>query len=105
MKQVFEYLQSFTTIGLILSGLAGLSYHLFRDDGWIEKGLGKAWDFGIQYPLMAIPVVVGAVILGNLWRHDTLTKGRRRRFPDLIIYCLMAFGAYFIGHYIVTGTP
>ena len=104
VKQVLEYLQSFTTIGLILAGLAGLSYHIFRDGGWIEKGLGKIWDFGFEYPLMAIPVIVGAVIFGNLWRQDRLTKGRKSKLPDLIVYGLMGFGAYFIGHYLVTGT-
>ena len=104
MKQVFEYLQSFVTIGLILSGLGGLSYHLFRDGGWVEKGLGKLWDFGFEYPLMAVPVIIGAFVFGNMWRNDNLTKGRKSRLPDLIIYSLMAFGAYFIGHYLYTGS-
>lgn len=104
MKQVFEYLQSFATIGLILTGLGGLSYHMFRDGGWIERGLGKIWDFGFEYPLMAIPVVVGAIIFGNLLRHDRLTKGRKSRLPDLIIYSLMAAGVFFIGRLLITGS-
>lgn len=104
MKQILEYLQSFAVIGLVLAGIGGLSYHMFKEDGWIENILGDIWDIGIQYPLIAIPVIVGAIFFGRMWREDRLTKGRHSKLPDLFIYGLMAAGVFFIGRLFIHGS-
>lgn len=104
MKQIFDYLQSFAVIGLVLAGIGGLSYHMFKEDGWVESALGDIWDMGVQYPLIAIPVIIGAIVFGNMWRHDRLAKGRHSKLPDLFIYVLMAAGVVFIGRLFLLGT-
>jgi hypothetical protein len=104
MKQILEYLQSFVVIGLVLAGIGGLSYHLFREEGWIENALGNIWDLSVQYPLIVVTTLVGAVLIGKAWRDRRIATGRTSRLPDFIIYALMAAGVFFIGRFFVHGT-
>lgn len=104
MKQYLEFLESFAVILLVLAGLTGISYNLFRDDGWIESALGNIWDIEVQYPLIAVPVTIGAVVMGLMWRDNRLARGQRSKLPTYFLYLLMAAGAYYIGNYIVYGT-
>ena len=99
MKQYLEYAESFAVIVLVLFGITGFSYHLFRDNGWIETAVGNIWDASVQYPLIALPVVVAAVFLGKMWNQARLTHGHTSKLPDFVIYALMAAGAIFIGRY------
>jgi hypothetical protein len=91
-------------IVLVLFGIGGFSYHLFRDNGWVETLLGNLWDVSVQYPLIALPVIVAAVFLGKMWNEARITHGRTTRLPDYFIYALMAAGLVFIGRYFWLGT-
>lgn len=104
MKQVVEYLESFAMIGLVLAGIGGISYHLFKEEGWIEMALGNILDIHVQYPLIAIPLTIAAILLGKMWRDNRLARGRHSKIPDLFIYGLMAAGVYFIGYYAIYGS-
>ena len=104
MKQILEYLQSFAVIGLVLAGIGGLSYHMFKEDGWIENILGDIWDISVQYPLIVVPTIVGAIVLGKMWRDNRLAHGRTSKLPDLFIYGLMAAGVFFIGRLFIYGS-
>lgn len=104
MRQVIEYLQSFVVIALILAGISGVSYHLFKEEGWIEAIIGNVFDLEMQYPLIAIPLTIAAIILGKMWRDNRLTGGRVSKLPDVFIWALMAAGVYFIGYYAINGS-
>ena len=99
MKQLLEYVESFVVIVLVLFAITGFSYHLFRDDGWIEAAVGSAWDVSVRYPLIALPVMVAAVVLSKTWNQARLTHGHVSKLPDFVIYALMAAGAVFIVRY------
>ena len=99
MKQYLEYAESFAVVVLVLFGITGFSYHLFRDDGWIETVVGNMWDVSVQYPLIALPVIVAAVFLGKTWNQSRLAHGHTSKLPDFVIYALMASGAVFIVRY------
>jgi NhaP-type Na+/H+ or K+/H+ antiporter len=99
VKQFLEYVESFAVINLVLFGITGFSYHLFRDDGWIEAALGNVWDVTVQYPLIALPVMVAAAILGRTWNQARLVHGHISKLPDFVIYALMAAGAVFVVRY------
>lgn len=103
MKQYLEYLESFVVIVLVLFGIGGFSYHLFRDNGWIEAIAGNLWGVTVQYPLIALPVIVGAVFLFRTWNAARIAHGRTTKLPDLVIYALMAVGAIFLGRYFWLG--
>ena len=104
MKQVLEYLESFAIISLVLAGIGGLSYHMFKKEGWVESILGNIWEIQVQYPLIAIPVMVAAIVLGMMWRDNRLARGRLSMLPNIFIYGLMAAGVYFIGYFAITGS-
>jgi len=99
VKQYLEYVESFAVIVLVLFGITGFSYHLFKDNGWIEAVIGNVWNVSFQYPLIALPVIVAAVYLGRMWNQSRIAHGRFSKLPDLIIYALMASGAVFIVRY------
>lgn len=103
MKQYLEWAESVAVITLVLFGIGGFSYHLFRDNGWIEIVLGNLWGVSVQYPLIAFPVIVGAFVLGKMWNQVRIAHGRTTKLPDLVIYALMAAGAVFIGRYLWLG--
>lgn len=103
MKSFLEYIESFVVILLVLAGIAGFSYNAFREDGWIESALGNIWSLETQYPLIAVPVTVAAIVLFNMWRTDSVARGQRSRLPNLLLYLLMAAGAYFISQFALNG--
>lgn len=104
MKQVVEYLQALATFALVLAGVGGLSYHAFREDGWIETAVGNIWQLEFQYPLIAVPLTIAAIVVFKLWRDGRIVHGRTSRLTGWLIYGLMAAGAYFIGSYALHGT-
>jgi len=104
VKQFLEYVESFAVIAFVLFGITGFSYHLFKDNGWIEAVIGNVWDVSVQYPLIALPVIVAAVFLGRMWNQARISHGRFSKLPDLVIYALMASGAVFIFRYFWYGT-
>jgi len=103
LKPVAEFLESFVVVALVLAGITGLSYNLLRESGWLGTALGHMWDVEIRYPMIAIPVTIAAVIMFRLWSRNKVIHGRMSRLPNLLLYVLMASGAYFIGLYAVTG--
>ena len=103
LKQILEYIESFATVVLVLAGIGGLSYHMFRDDGWLEMLFGNIFELHIQYPLIAIPVTFAAIILIRMWRQNLLAHGKLKQLPNIFIYTLMALGVYFIGYFWING--
>jgi hypothetical protein len=104
LKAILEYIESFVTVMLVLAGIGGLSFYLFRDDGWLEMIFGDIFALHVQYPLIAIPVTFGAIILIRMWRENRLAHGRLHHLPNIFIYTLMAMGVYFIGYFYINGT-
>ena len=96
MKQVFEYVQSFVTIALMLAGIGGLAYHMFKEGGWLVTILGKIWDVQMANPVVAIPVTLAILFIGKLWYDHTRAKGYASKLPDILIYVIMAAGVYLI---------
>ncbi|MDP2164704.1 MAG: hypothetical protein Q8K21_10895 [Hydrogenophaga sp.] len=104
MKQVYEFLESFVVIALVLAGISGISYNLFRADGWLETVIGNIWSLGTQYIVIAVPVLVGAIVLFDLWRSGRVIHSKTSILPNLLLYSLIGAGVYYIGRYVVTGT-
>lgn len=104
MNRLVEYVQSFAVIGLVLFAVVGISYHLFRDDGWIETILGGVWGAAIRYPLIVLPAILAAVWFGMMWSEKRSAHGTTSKIPDIFIYLLMAVGLVFFGRWIAYGT-
>jgi hypothetical protein len=103
LRKTLEYVESFVVIVLVLAGIAGISYNMFRDKGWAEAIVGHVWELHLDYPAVAFPVTIGAIVIGILWRNQNVARGRVSQLPDVFIYLLMALGAYFIGYFVIHG--
>ena len=44
MRSLFNLLGTLLIGGLILMGIGGVAYHLFRENGWLSQGLGALWE-------------------------------------------------------------
>jgi len=104
MKQAIESIVYFFAVILVLTGIAGVSYHLLREEGWIETMLGNIWNMEIQSSMIAVPVTIAAFIMFRLWHRNQVIHSSTSRLPNFFVYALMAGGVYFIGHYAVTGS-
>lgn len=103
MKETLTNLSSIGTIVLMLFGIGGISYHMFKDDGWLEAALGNLWDVGVSYPLIALPVIVAAVFFFKMVNEKRAAHGTTSKLPDVIIYVMMGAGVVFIFRYFMYG--
>ena len=104
MKQSLDYFVSFITIALVLAGLGGVSYSMFKEGGWLGAIFGKFVDAHMANPVIAIPVTIGAAIVGKMWYDHQVAKGHTSKMPDVLIYVIMAAGAYFLWRFFTTGS-
>jgi hypothetical protein len=99
-----DYVQSFVVIGLLIFGIVGISYHLFRDDGWVESILGNVWGATIQYPLIVIPAIIAAGFIIRMRSQARAAHGTTSKLPDVFIWVLMGFGAVFVFRWFMYGS-
>jgi hypothetical protein len=104
LKRLVEYLESFVVVGLVLAGVGGISYSVFRDGGWMERFFGNLWTVGTGNLIVAATVLIAAVSLFKLWHGSTPIHTKTSIIPNLVLYALMAAGVYFVGRYAITGT-
>ena len=104
MNQVMDYLKAFGTISLILAGLGGVSYNMFKDDGWLELLLGKWWQAQLDNPVISIGVTLAIAVIGKLWYDHNREHGKASKLPDVLIYIIMATGVYFLYQLVVNGS-
>jgi membrane protein insertase Oxa1/YidC/SpoIIIJ len=104
VKKIVEYVQSVVTITLLLAGIGGFFYNVFKKDGWGGAVLGKIWDANVNNPVVAIPVTIGIVFILKMWYDHNRAKGHTSKLPDVLIYVIMAAGVYFIWKFF-TETP
>ena len=104
MKQIFDMVQSFVMMGLVLTGILGLIYRTVKEEGWLGTVVDKIWDAIVDHPLVTIPLLVAAAVIGKLWHGYQVEKGYTSKLPNFFLYGVMAAGVYFIWHFVSTGT-
>ena len=102
MKQFLTVLESLVTLILVVVAIAGISFHTFRDNGWLSQGFGKIADAYINYPLIALAITIALFFAYRSW-HGRKEKGSGQKFFDNIVYVMMAIGIYFIGRFVLKG--
>jgi hypothetical protein len=104
VKKIFEYVQSFFVVGLVLAGIGGLSYNMFKEDGWLSSVLSGIWKAQLQHPMIAIPVTIAVFFIGKMWYDYKRAKGYTSKLPDMFVYVIMGAGVYFIWQFAVNGS-
>jgi len=93
---VKQYLEAFGVMVLVLVGLGGITYNLFRNEGWGEKALSKTFLYAMESPPTLMFLIGTGICVALWWRHDRITRGSSRKAPTLVLYAVMAAGAYFL---------
>ncbi len=104
MKSIFTLLGTILLGVLILLGIGGIAYHLFRDDGWISQGLGALWNAQYQAPVITIVLIVAAIFVFRALYKAQLGGKRNSKLPDLVLFAFVATGIYFLGRLVTTGS-
>lgn len=104
MKRIAEVVLSYLTFALLVIGIIGLSWEVFRDDGWLEQGLGIVLDSGIQESILATPIIIGILLASIAFlRDDLFTPGKANPvISNTILYVLVACGLYFSYQWIIS---
>ena len=88
---------------VVLLGIGGMAFHLFRDDGLIEKGVGALWEAQYQAPVLTIVLTLTAIYLGKIFYDSKFASKRDSKIPDLVLFAFVALGLFFVYRLIVTG--
>lgn len=105
MKQFLVFLESLVIVVLVVAGLAGLSYNVFRGGGWFDAAFERL--AAIVFQNVTVSIIIGSVALIAfvMWHERHVAKGTyNTRVPTIVLYVLMAAGAYYIGRYALFGS-
>jgi hypothetical protein len=102
VKHALAALESVVTVILVVTGIAGIAYHGFRDGGWVTRGLGAVVDAYADRPLIALGLTIAMFFSYRIWR-DRKTRGAEGKYVDFLVFLLMAAGIYFIARFVVKG--
>lgn len=103
MSPLFTLLGSVLVGGLVLLGIGGVTYHLFREDGWLSQGLGALWEAHYQAPVMTIVLIIGALFVIRTLHTAQVGGKRESKAPDFVLFAFIAVGIYFFGRWLTTG--
>ncbi|HEY9210218.1 MAG TPA: hypothetical protein VIO56_02300 [Methylotenera sp.] len=87
-------------MGLMLVGIFGITFELFRENGWLSKLLGDVIDSTANMLLAAV-ALLGLWLL-NRWL-STPNKSETKRTGDIPMYAMMAVGAFYIYRLFTSG--
>ncbi len=80
-------------MGLMLVGIFGITFELFREHGWLSKLLGDIVDSTANM-LLTVVALLGLWLL-NRWL-STPNKSETKRVGDIPMYAMMAVGIYYL---------
>jgi nitric oxide reductase large subunit len=103
MKSLLTTLGSILVGGLIMLGIGGIAYHLFRENGWISQGLGALWNAQFQAPVMTVILVIAAIFVFKALRGAQVGNKRESKIPDFILFAFIATGIFFLGRLLTSG--
>ncbi|HQR04136.1 MAG: hypothetical protein JSR19_09380 [Proteobacteria bacterium] len=102
MRKLLEELWSFFALAMMLIGITGLIFHILKKDGLFERLADKVVDAELTSPLMATPVILGALWLGWACLSGRLVVGRQHPFWNIVTFALICAGIYFAHEWFTT---
>ncbi len=103
MKSTLTMLGMLLVGALILLGIGGIAYHLFRDEGWLSQGMGALWDATYQAPIITTILVVAAFFVFKALYGAQIGGKRDSKIPDFVLFAFIATGIFFLGRLLTTG--
>jgi hypothetical protein len=97
LSGLIEDVGAIALVGLVVLGLGGIVYRLFKPEGWGSSLLGYLWD---KSPWL---VWLGAFSIAALTLAGRHVMGTRGSGGNLFTYLLLASGVFFLFKLVVTG--
>jgi len=85
---------------LLILGLIGIAFEIFREDGWLKILLSKIFQSSTS--MLSIPVIIFVLWLLNRWMTSP-NKAETSKSGDFPMYVMMAIGAYYLYKLVTTG--
>ena len=99
-KEFFQFVLSFIYVAFVIAGISGISYSLFRPEGWVSTWLGSVWSMEIHFLVMAIPVFIISIIVIKKWLNGLFASSKGDTFVSILMGILLLAGIYFSGKYL-----
>ncbi len=103
MKSLFNTLGSILVGALIMLGIGGTAYHLFRENGLLSQGLGALWRAQYEAPMMTVVLILAAFFVVKALRGAQVGNKRDSKIPDFILFAFIATGIFFLGRLLTGG--
>jgi len=95
MKESLKFISSLIFVVFVISGIAGVSYDLFRPDGWASHWLGSLWSMEMSFIIMGIPVLIAAIAVAKMWLGGLLASSKGDTLVNVIMGALVLAGVYY----------
>jgi hypothetical protein len=96
---LIEDIVAISLVGLVVLGIAGIVYRLFKPEGWGSSLLGYLWDKSPWLVWLAGFSLATVTLVG---RHAVRARARQGS-GNLLVYGLVVLGAFFLFRLVVTG--
>ena len=96
-------LLSIVRIVLLLAGIIGITYNLFKDRGWLSIGLTELTKSMPTF-LIGGAILFVVIYFGDKFLSGNAKDGKATNKGDIALYLMMAAGVYFIFKYAIAST-
>jgi Ca2+/Na+ antiporter len=103
MKSLLNTLGSVLIGALIMLGIGGTAYHLFRENGLLAQGMGALWNAQYEAPVMTVVLILAAIFVIKALRGAQVGNKRESKIPDFILFAFIATGIFFLGRLLTSG--
>ncbi len=103
MKSLLTTLGSLLVGALIMLGIGGTAYHLFRENGLLSQGMGALWSAQYEAPVMTVVLIIAAIFVFKALHGMQIGNKRESKIPDFILFAFIATGIFFLGRLLTSG--
>jgi len=103
MRSLFNLLGTLLIGGLILMGIGGVAYHLFRENGWLSQGLGALRESQYEAPFMTLTLLIAGFLIFKALHSAQIGNNSKSRIPDFVMFAFIAIGIFFLGRWLTSG--
>ncbi|MCZ6898165.1 MAG: hypothetical protein O7D95_05600 [Betaproteobacteria bacterium] len=98
-KESFQLILSLIYVAFVIAGISGISYSLFRPEGWVSNWLGSVWSMEMHFLVMAVPVFIISIVVVKKWLNGLFASSRGDTLVNILMGILLLAGIYFSGKY------
>ncbi len=103
LKKLYTALGSILVGALVLLGIGGFAYQLFRDGGLIAQGLGALWEAQYQAPVITFILIIASIFVIKALYTAQVGDKPGSKVPDFILFAFIAAGIFFLGRLVTSG--